>query len=98
MEAVLRAVGGIAEVVGGQGWDSKETVAALMEPGFRSWVWARDWGRRGWCGKLGARATVRGNRRRIRRLGGMRVLHQRGECVGRDGPLLWWRERPYAVI
>ncbi len=67
VEAVLRAGGGVAEVVADKGYHSNETMVALADLGLRSYVSEPDRGRRRWRGQLAVRDAVYANRRRIRR-------------------------------
>ena len=88
VEAVLAAGGGVAEVVADKGSHSNERMVAVAEVGLRNYVSEPDRGRRRWRGKLVARDGVYGNRRRIRRRRGRRLLRQRAERV----------ERPHAHV
>ena len=89
VEAVLPGSGGVAEVVADKGYHANETMVAPAELELRSYVSEPDRGRRHWRGKRAARDAVYGNRRRIRRPRGRRLLRQRGERVERPNARLY---------
>jgi hypothetical protein len=75
---------GIEEVVADKGYHSNDVTVGLSEMGVRSYVAEPDRGTRNWNGKAAAKASVYGNRRRIRGERGKRLQRQRGERIERN--------------
>jgi transposase len=67
---------GIEEVVADKGYHSNDVTVGLNEMGVRSYVAEPDRGTRNWNGKEAAKASVYGNRRRIRGERGKRLQRQ----------------------
>jgi len=74
------------EVVADKGYHSNDTLVALVEEDYRTYISEPDRGGRKWKDKLDARAATYANRRRIRGNRGKRLLRRRGELL----------ERPFA--
>ena len=89
VDAVQPTGTGIAELVLDKGYHSNQTLVTLAEQGIRSYVSEPDRGRRHWRGKHVARDAVYGNRRRIRRARGKRLLRLRGERLERPNAHLY---------
>jgi transposase len=76
----------LAEVVLDKGYHSNDTLVALQEGEYRTYVSEPERGRRNWEGKEKEKRAVYANRRRIRGKRGKRLLRLRGELL----------ERPFA--
>jgi transposase len=74
------------EVVADKGYHGNETLLALIDEDYRTYISESDRGRRKWKGKEDAQAATYANRRRIRGARGKRLMRRRGELV----------ERPFA--
>jgi len=74
------------EVVADKGYHGSETLMALLDEEYRTYISEPDRGRRRWKDKEDAQAATYANRRRIRGERGKRLMRQRGELV----------ERPFA--
>ena len=74
------------EVVADKGYHGNETLLALIDEDYRTYISEPDRGRRKWKDKEGAQAATYANRRRIRGDRGKRLMRQRGELL----------ERPFA--
>src|SRR6266849_7844649 len=75
---------GPREAVTDKGYHSNETLQALAEAEFRTYISEPDRGRRCWKGKAEARQAVYGNRQRIRGERGKELLRRRGELLERS--------------
>jgi transposase len=74
------------EVVADKGYHGNETLLALIDEDYRTYISEPDRGRRKWKDKEDAQAVTYANRRRIRGARGKRLMRRRGELV----------ERPFA--
>ena len=74
------------EVVTDKGYHGNDTLLALSEEDYRTYISEPDRGGRKWKDKADAQAATYANRRRIRGERGKKLLRQRGELV----------ERPFA--
>ena len=74
------------EVVADKGYHGNETLLALSEEGYRTYISEPNRGGRKWKDKADAQAATYANRRRIRRERGKALLRRRGELL----------ERPFA--
>jgi len=74
------------EVVADKGYHGNETLCALIEEDYRTYISEPDRGGRKWKDKQEQQAATYANRRRVRRQRGKRLLRQRGELL----------ERPFA--
>jgi len=74
------------EVVADKGYHGNETLMALLDEEYRTYISEPDRGRRRWIDKEDAQAATYANRRRIRGDRGKRLMRRRGELV----------ERPFA--
>jgi len=74
------------EVVADKGYHGNETLLALIDEDYRTYISEPDRGRRKWKDKEDAQAATYANRRRIRGDRGKRLMRQRGELL----------ERPFA--
>ena len=75
---------GPEEVVADKGYHSNDTLEVLGEAEVRTYISEPDRGRRNWKGKLEAKKSVYGNRRRIGGERGKEMLRQRGELLERS--------------
>ncbi|MDQ7088630.1 MAG: hypothetical protein Q9Q13_12575 [Acidobacteriota bacterium] len=71
------------EVVADKGCHGNETLCALIDEGYRTYISEPDRGTRKWIGKKDAQAATYANRRRIRGDRGKRLLRKRGELLER---------------
>ncbi len=74
---------GLQEVVTDKGYHSSQMLVDLRDLGVRSYIPEPQRGRRHWGGKPSEQAAVYGNRRRLRRKKGKRLLRRRGELLER---------------
>ena len=74
------------EVVGDKGYHGNDTLLALLDEEYRTYISEPDRGRRQWKDKKDAQAATYANRRRIHGDRGKRLLRRRGELL----------ERPFA--
>ncbi|MCK5362916.1 MAG: transposase, partial [Gammaproteobacteria bacterium] len=74
------------EVVADKGYHGNETLLALIDEDYRTYISEPERGRRKWRDKEDAQAATYANRRRIRGARGKRLMRRRGELV----------ERPFA--
>lgn len=74
------------EVVTDKGYHSNDTLVALSDEDYRTYISEPDRGGRKWQGKEDAQAATYANRRRIRGSRGKQLLRRRGELL----------ERPFA--
>lgn len=74
------------EVVADKGYHSNDTLVALIEEDYRTYISEPDRGGRKWSGKEDAQAATYANRRRIRGNRGKQLMRRRGELL----------ERPFA--
>jgi transposase len=75
--------GVLTEVVLDKGYHSNDTLVALQEGEYRTYVSEPERGRRKWGGKENEKRAVYANRRRIRGKRGKRLLRLRGELLER---------------
>jgi transposase len=74
----------LTEIVADKGYHRNQTMGDLAAVDVRSYIAEPDRGRRDWTKTPEAQAPVYGNRRRVRRARGQRLMRQRGEYVERS--------------
>jgi transposase len=82
--AASAAPAALTELVADRGYHSNQTMIDLDAVGVRSYIAEPDRGRRRWAKAPNAQCAVYGNRRRIMRTRGKRLLRRRGELMERS--------------